>query len=158
MKIKSKSWVVGLFVACGAAKITQAEANAITTESKQLAYCEGVYLYTAQLLQMINNNGAAVNFLSRASKVTTANFFLNKQGDKVTGDRIAEMKSARRGIKERFDSDPELAFKESNECDIITKPIISRAAKQGGTLWGKDFVELNQSTLEQYKSNLGLNN
>ncbi len=145
-----------IIIASSIATATYAASDTITDESKKLAYCEGVYLYTAQMLQIQNNNGAALNLLSRASRVTTANFFLNKQGNKITGERVGEIKLARRGVKERLDSDQSLALTEANECDKTTKPIISLAIKQGGTLWGKGFVELNQAMLEQYKKNLGI--
>jgi len=145
-----------LVTASSIASSTYAASNTITAESKELAYCEGVYLYVAQMLQIQNNNGAALNVLSRASRVTTANFFLNKQGDKIPGERIREIKLSRQGLKERLDSDPNLALTETNNCDKTTPPIITQAAKQGGTLWGKTFVELNQAMLEQYKKNLGI--
>ena len=141
------------FAICSGAS---AASDATLDESRQLGYCEGVYIYAAQLLQIQNNSGAAVNALSRASRVVTANFFLNRQGDVIPGERLEEIKAARRTVKPRLDSNPELVVSETTMCDKTTQPLIRRAMQKGGSLWGKNYVELNQSLLTQYKKQLGL--
>jgi hypothetical protein len=133
-----------------------AVSNATLDESKQLGYCEGVYIYTAQFLQVQNNNGAAVNLLSRASRVVAANFFLNRQGDVIPGDRLEEIKTARRRVKSLLDSDSQLVLTETSMCDEKTVPLIKRAIQKGGLLWGKTYVELSQFLLDQYKKTAGL--
>lgn len=47
----------------------------ISNSSKELAWCEGVYIYYAQYMQLRNNEGAAKNLLFRASRVVAANMF-----------------------------------------------------------------------------------
>ena len=49
----------------------------ISNTSKNLAHCEAVYAYSANLAQMLNNEGLAKSYLARMSNVITANFFLN---------------------------------------------------------------------------------
>lgn len=141
------------FAICSGAS---AASDATLDESRQLGYCEGVYIYSAQFLQIQNNSGAAVNALSRVSRVVTANFFLNRQGDVIPGDRLEVIKTARRIAKPKLDSNPESIISETTMCDKTTLPIIKRAMQKGGSLWGKNFVELNESLLAQYKKQLGL--
>lgn len=108
------------------------------------------------MLQIQNQNGAAVNALSRVSRVVAANFFIVRQGNKIPADKLQEIKKARRGVKPRLDSHPELVLTEATMCDRKTTPIIIRTINKGGTLWGKTFSELTQSMLETYKKELGL--
>jgi hypothetical protein len=147
-----------LLLACALATCSTAYAafDATSAESKQLGYCEGVYIYAAQFLQIQNNGGAAVNALSRASRVVAANFFLNRQGDVIPGDRLEEIKTARRTVKAQLDSDPQLVLTETSKCDKTTMPLVKRAIQKGGVLWGKNYVDLSQSLLDQYKKQLGL--
>jgi len=127
-----------------------------SAEAKQLGYCEGVYIYTAQLLQMQGNNGAAINVLSRASRVVAATMFLNRQGEVVPGNRLEAGKLARQSVKEQLDANPKLVVAASDNCDKAIAPLIGRASQTGETLWGKRFFELSQTILDQYKKQLGL--
>jgi hypothetical protein len=153
LKMKNASLFIVAVLLCSSAwsapKIT-------SDETKKLGYCEGVYIYTAQFLQNQNNSGAAINALSRASRVVSANFFLNKEGDVVPGESLATTKAARRTVKLRLDSDPNLIPSEAAECDRVSEPLIKRAINMGGTIFGKSFSEFNQYTLDQYKKTLGL--
>lgn len=142
----------------GMALSTSAVADVLTPEARKLAHCEGVYIYAAQMAQLLNNNGAALNFLSRASRATTANFFLNRRGDGVPGETIRAIKASRAGLRERLDSNQTLLSVESTECDRAIPPIFSVVANytKGENLGGKSFVEFNQYILDQYKKGLGL--
>ena len=84
----------------------------ISSESKNLAWCEGVYVYYAQLSQMKNNEGLAKNLLFRSSRVVTANLFLNLEDGKVSGDKVRQFKEVRKNMKITFDSQPDLYFNE----------------------------------------------
>ena len=75
----------------------------ISGESKNLAYCSGVYLYTAHYLQMLGNDGAARNTLSRAARVQVAFMIINaekdSQGDVIKASKISEYEDAKKLIK-----------------------------------------------------------
>ncbi len=116
-------------------------------EAKQLGYCEGVYIYAAQMFQILGSNGAAINSLSRASRVVAASFFLNREGEVVPEERLQTGKLARRSVKPELDADPTYVATALEKCDKITVPLIMRASRAGGTLWGESLPELSQAML-----------
>lgn len=128
----------------------------ISSESKNLAWCEGVYLYYAQLSQMRNNEGLAKNLLFRSSRVVTANLFLNLEDGKVSGDKVRQFKEVRKNMKITFDSQPDLYFNEIAKCDSSVQSIIA-AVRAKNQIWdGQKFDDLQQKMMQTYLNSLGL--
>ena len=128
----------------------------ISNESKNLAWCEGVYVYYAQLSQMNNNEGLAKNLLFRSSRVAAANLFLNLENGKVSGDKVRQFKEVRKNMKATFDMQPDLYFNEIAKCDSSVQSTIAavRAKKQ---IWdGQKYDDLQQKMMQNYLSTLGI--
>ena len=131
-------------------------AQSISEDSKNLARCESVYLYAAHLAQMQNNEGLAKNILFRASRVMTANFFLNESGGRVKGEILEQIKSIRRANKPLLDADPYSVYTKAGECDKSTTSSIS-AARNMNKIWdGKNFDEWQQMLFNQTTTSMGL--
>lgn len=128
----------------------------ISSDSKVLSWCEGVYIYYAHVNQIRNNEGAAKNLLFRASRVVTANMFMNLDGQTVSGDKLAQFKAVRRGMKERFDKDPNFYSGEVDSCDKKVAPIISNIQGDKKRWRGVSFLEFQQKMLESYLRSFGI--
>lgn len=128
----------------------------ISGESKNLAWCEGVYVYYAQLSQMKNNEGLAKNLLFRSSRVATANLFLNLEDGKVSGDKVRQFKEVRKNMKITFDLQPDLYFNEIAKCDSSVQSTIS-AVRAKNQIWdGQKFDDLQQKMMQTYLTSLGI--
>jgi hypothetical protein len=128
----------------------------ISSESKNLAWCEGVYVYYAQYFQLKNNEGAAKNLLFRSSRVVAANMFLNLENGKVSGDKIGQFKETRKNMKSLLDSNPENHMTEITKCDSSVQSTIA-TVKSKGQIWdGQNFDMLQQSMMNKYLSMLGI--
>ena len=128
----------------------------IASGSKDLAWCEGVYLYYAHYQQMTNNEGAAKNLLYRASRVTTANFFLNMENGEVRGDKIRQFKEVRKNQKSMFDSNPDKYIKGIFECDSIVAKYIAIERAKDQTFDGRSFDVTQQLFFEKMLSTMGI--
>ena len=128
----------------------------ISTESRILASCEGIYLYAAHLSQMQNNEGLSKNILIRASRVTTAMLFLNESGGRVKGEVLEQLKGVRRAEKPLLDADPNSVFVKAGDCDKTTPSMISKARNMQKIWDGKNFDTWQQTLFNQYMSSLGL--
>ena len=124
--------------------------------SETLAYCEGVYLYSAQYLQMMGKEGAAKNVLTRAARTTSANFMANEVDGVISKEKIGKFREASRKVKPRFDANPELIVPEVDECDKNTKDLINIQIRARKLLWGKTFPELHEMMLRQYMGQMGI--
>ena len=133
-----------------------ANAAAISKESENLAWCEGVYLYYAQGMQIRNNEGAAKNLLFRASRVTTANMFMNLKDGVVSGDVIGQWKAARSILKAKFDADPDKWMAELNKCDTSTKSVIQSIRDRRIIFDKKTFDEFQGGIFATYRNSLGI--
>lgn len=128
----------------------------ITSGSKDLAWCEGVYLYYAHYSQMANNEGAAKNLLYRASRVTTANLFLNLENGVVTGDKIRQFKEVKKNQKAMFDSNLDKYFTGIFECDSIVSKYIAIERAKNQTFDGKSFDVVQQFMFDKLLSTMGI--
>ena len=131
-------------------------AQTISTESRILASCEGIYIYAAQLSQMQNNEGLSKNILFRASRVTAAMLFLNESGGRVKGEILEQLKGVRRAEKPLLDADPNSVFVKAGDCDKTTPSMISKARNMQKIWDGKNFDTWQQTIFNQYMSSLGL--
>ena len=131
-------------------------ATAISKDSENLAWCEGVYLYYAQGMQIRNNEGAAKNLLFRASRVTTANMFMNLKDGVVSGDVIGQWKAARSRLKAKFDADPDKWMAELNKCDTSTKSVIQSIRDRRIIFDKKTFDEFQGGIFATYRNSLGI--
>ena len=129
----------------------------ISSDSKNLAWCEGVYIYYAQYFQIKNNEGSAKNLLFRASRVTTANLFLNLKDGKVSGEKIRQFKETTRDLKIMLDSAPETYYVEIDKCDRTTQDAIALAIKKNIIWDGHNYESFRRNIFNQYLSTLGLN-
>ena len=128
----------------------------ISSESKNLAWCEGVYVYYAQLSQMKNNEGLAKNLLFRSSRVVTANLFLNLEDGKVSGDKVRQFKEVRKNMKITFDLQPDLYFNEIAKCDSSVQSTIA-AVRAKNQVWdGQKFDDFQQKMMQTYLTSLGI--
>ena len=128
----------------------------ISSESKNLAWCEGVYIYYAQYFQMNNNEGAAKNLLFRSSRVVAANMFLNLENGKVSGEKIGQFKEARKNMKSMFDANPENYLSELKKCDSTVQSTIASVKSKNQTWDGQTFDMLQQNMMNKYLSSLGI--
>jgi hypothetical protein len=128
----------------------------ISSDSKNLAWCEGVYIYYAQYFQLKNNEGAAKNLLFRSSRVVAANMFLNLENGKVSGEKVAQFKEARKGMKQTFDSNPESYISEVGKCDASVQSSINSVKSRNQTWDGQNFDVLQQSLFTKYLNSLGI--
>lgn len=131
-------------------------AQTISSESKLLASCEGIYLYAAHLSQMQNNEGLSKNILFRASRVTTAMLFLNESGGKVKGETLEQLKNVRRSEKPLLDSDPNSVYIKAGDCDRTTQTIIAKVRNMQKIWDGKNFDTWQQMMFNQYLNSLGI--
>jgi|688.fasta_scaffold2000654_1 hypothetical protein len=128
----------------------------ISNESKNLAWCEGVYVYYAQLFQMKNNEGLAKNLFFRSSRVVAANMFLNLENGIVSDDKVRQFKEVRKNMKARFDSQPDLYFNEIAKCDSSVQSSISAVRMKNQTWDGLKFDDLQQKMMQTYLRSLGI--
>jgi hypothetical protein len=128
----------------------------ISNESKNLAWCEGVYIYYAQLFQMRNNEGLAKNLLYRSSRVVTANLYMNLENGKVSGEKVRQMKDVRKNMKATFDLQPDLYINEITKCDSSVQSTIA-AVRAKNLIWdGQRFDDMQQKLMQNYLSSLGI--
>lgn len=153
MKRLFQSITFGIIILCS--MLSQAENN-ISNDSVLLAKCESIYMYTAQLLQMQDNIGGAINTLRRASVVTVANFMLNAEGGKIAGWKIAEFVRTRQAIIKRLRSGDADPFIEGARCDKEAIPLALRFSRSDTTLWGKTYNELQMDIFRELRDLLGL--
>jgi hypothetical protein len=127
----------------------------LSAESRNLAWCEGVYIYYAQYFQIKNNEGAAKNLLFRSSRVVAANMLLNMESGKVSGEKVGQFKEVRKNMKSMFDSNPEGGLSEVSKCDASVQSTIAKVKSQNQTWNGQGFDVLQQSIMDKYLSTLG---
>ena len=128
----------------------------VSTQSKLLGYCEFVYFYNAQYLQMVNNEGAAKNLLRRSSIMTTANFITSNENGVISGEKIKIIREEGLKQKKRFDVDKPFALQEASRCDRDANPIAINIRNSDQKLWGKTFDELQSAFFEESMKNLGM--
>lgn len=128
----------------------------IASGSKDLAWCEGVYLYYAHYSQISNNEGAAKNLLYRSSRVTTANLFLNLENGEVSGDKVRQFKEVKKDQKSMFDSNPKKYAETIAECDAIVPKHIANARSMNQKFDGKSFDALQQIVFDRLLSTMGI--
>ena len=128
----------------------------IASGSKDLAWCEGVYLYYAHYSQLSNNEGAAKNLLYRASRVTTANLFLNLENGKVAGEKIRQFKEVTKNQKAMLDSNPIKHSEGITECDSIVAKYIAIERAKNKTFDGQSFDAFQQLIFEKLLSTMGV--
>jgi len=128
----------------------------IASGSKDLVWCEGVYLYYAHYSQIANNEGAAKNLLYRASRVTTANLFLNMENGVVSGDKIGQFKEIKKNQKTMFDSNPDKYITGIFECDSIVEKYIAIERAKNQIFAGMSFDATQQLAFEKMLSTMGI--
>ena len=128
----------------------------VSTQSKLLGYCEFVYFYNAQYLQMMNNEGAAKNMLRRSSIMTTANFIFSNENGVISGEKIKIIKEEGLKQKKLFDVDKLFALQEASRCDRDANPIAISIRNSEQKLWGKTFDELQSALFEESMKNMGI--
>jgi len=128
----------------------------VSTQTKLLGYCEFVYFYNAQYLQMMNNEGAAKNMIRRSSIMTTANFIFSNENGVISGEKIKITREEGLKQKKRFDVDKLFALQEASRCDRDANPIAISIRNSEQKLWGKTFDELQSALYEESMKNMGL--
>jgi hypothetical protein len=146
---------VKLFIFFGFASISNLVV-ALPSESKKLGYCEFVYFYGAQLVQIDNNEGAAKNFLRRSAMMSVANFMLIEENGVINGAKIKEYRGEALMRKSDFDKNRNLVFKEISKCDIDFVPLALKIRSQNKILWSKSFDELQLEFFNKSMENLGI--
>lgn len=132
-----------------------AEAQTISRESRLLAECEFIYSYTAQLMQLRNNSGAATNIIRRSSVMTTANFMSNMEGDRVPSWKVKIWVDLRPILKSKLENRTLDPLKEADRCDREVMPIALSIRDQKQRV-GQDFDGHQQQLMVKMKASLGL--
>lgn len=128
----------------------------VTEESKILSECEFIYTYTAQFMQLKNNNGAATNLLFRASLNTTALFFISAENGKISAEKIKQFEEYRKPIKIKLDNKIEDPLQLASVCDKKSLKIVERERSRNKLLWDLGFDELQNQLFEKQLKNLGV--
>lgn len=149
----AKNTTVALLMVSAAAT---ASAQTISRKSRILAECEFIYFYTAQLMQLQNNSGAAVNILRRATIVGAANMMSNAEDDKVAGWKIKIWTEIRPTLKANLDSKKLDPLAEAGRCDKEAMPIAQNVRKQDLRLWGYHFDGLQQEFMTKARALTGI--
>ena len=137
--------------------IRLAASETLHKESMLMARCEFVYAYTAQLMQLKNNIGAAQNIARRSAFITTANMMLNEEQGVIAGWKIERFNSVRAPLKQKLDSGEVKAINLATECDKSAIPVANSVRLKGKKLWGKDFDEIHDAMTTKFKQSIGLN-
>jgi hypothetical protein len=127
-----------------------------SNNSKTLAECELVYSYAAQIFQMQNNSGAAVNLIKRSSIMTAANMMANSESDVIRSTILKKWSYYRDAIKSKIQADSNLLADEVSKCDKFVIPIALKVRESANKIWGKTFDELQHEIFIQHRSSLGL--
>lgn len=128
----------------------------INGESKILSECEFIYTYTAQFMQLKNNNGAATNLLFRASLNTTALFFINSENGKISAEKIKKFEEYRKPIKAKLNNKIEDPLKLAAVCDKKSLKIVELERSKKKLLWYLGFDELQNQLFEKQLKVLGV--
>jgi len=144
----------GILLSLLLVSLTKAHSTPLSPESVTLAKCEGVYLYLAHLAMMNNNEGLAKNVLYRASRVVTANLFLNEKGGKVSKEVMTQIATIRRNDKKNLDANPNSTVARAGDCDTVAQPSISKARGQNKVWDGRNFDQWQTTIFQQYLDSL----
>jgi hypothetical protein len=131
-------------------------AQTISRDSRLLAECEFIYSYTAQLMQLQNNSGAAINILRRSTILTTANMMTSAEGGKIPGWKIKTWTELRPTLKASLDSGRVDPVAEAARCDREAMPIALNIRDQNLRLWGHDFDGLQQELFTKMRASTGI--
>lgn len=132
-------------------------ADSISNDSKNLAYCEGIYVYAAHVAQITQKEGVAKNLIYRDSNVVTANLFLNMDSSGViSANKIKQFREAQNNIKSNFDQDPVKVFNEVSKCDLSTREAIKKARGADKKMDGYTFEEFQRILLEKLLGSMGI--
>ena len=136
--------------------VTSVYGQTISQESKLLAECEFIYSYTAQVMQLRNNSGAAVSILRRSTIMTAANMLSSAEGEKIPGWKIRIWTELRPAIKSELDSKKVDPIAESDRCDREVMPIALKVRDKRLKLWGQDFDVLQQQLMTNLRATTGI--
>lgn len=128
----------------------------ISRESRLLAQCEFIYSYTAQVMQLKNNSGAATSILRRSSIMTTANMMSNAVDEKIPAWKIKTWTELRATIKDELDSRRVDPVMEADRCDRDVMPIALKIRDLRLHLWGHDFDSLQQQFMTKMRTSTGI--
>ena len=135
---------------------TSVTGQTISKESKLLAQCEFIYSYTAQVMQLKNNSGAATSILRRSSIMTTANMMSNAVDEKIPAWKIKTWTELRPAIKDELDSRRVDPVMEADRCDRDVMPIALKIRDLRLHLWGHDFDSLQQQFMTKMRTSTGI--
>lgn len=136
--------------------VTSSLAQTIGSESRLLAECEFIYSYTAQLMQLKNNSGAAISSLRRASIMTTANMMSSAEKGKISSLKIQIWTELRAPLKFKLDNKILDPIEESTRCDKDLMPVALNIRSQNLRLWGNDFDTLQKFLMDKLRSSTGI--
>lgn len=136
--------------------VNQSFAAQLHPKTFQIIRCEFIYSYTAQLMQLHNNNGAAVALFRRSAMMTTANFMLNEEKGVIAAWKIEKFKEIRPSLKRALDTGELNAIQEAGNCDKTAIPLAKEVRDTQPVLWGKSFDELHEGFFLKMKTSMGL--
>jgi hypothetical protein len=128
----------------------------ISNESKLLAECEFIYSYTAQVMQLRNNSGAAVSILRRSTIMTTANMMSNAVDGKIPAWKIKTWTELRPALKDELDSRRLDPLMQADRCDRDVMPIALNIRDLRLQLWGHDFDSLQHQFMKKLRTSTGI--
>ena len=152
-----KAFVLASILVCIPMCAFSTPSNQLNDESRMLGYCEFVYMYAAQYLQIQDNEGAAKAYLNRSSMMTVAFFITSEDNGVISGEKIKALREPLVIKKKGFDKKPESIFPEIAFCDREAMPVVTRIRNSGKKLWGKSFDELKSEMFSKSRENLGIN-
>ena len=128
----------------------------ISKDSRLLAQCEFIYSYTAQVMQIRNNSGAATSILRRSTIMTTANMMSNAVDEKIPAWKIKIWTELRPALKDELDSRRVDPVTEADRCDREAMPIALKVRDLRLQLWGFDFDSLQQQFMTKMRVSTGI--
>ena len=85
----------------------------------------------------------------------TTNVFLNRDGERIPGERLSLMSSAQEYARQFYDEDIQQVVDTAAECDGKLPSMVSQMRNEP-PLFGKTFPEFSAEQLKKMKEQLGL--
>lgn len=131
-------------------------ANALSVDSRMLAECEFVYLYSSQLLQLGNNSGGSINFARRSSMMSAANIMLSAKNDVISKDIVKSWYDLRVPLKIKIEKSQNVLDAYIKNCENKAMPLALRIRDERKMVFGMDFDSLQMKFFQDHRKNLGL--
>ncbi len=124
--------------------------------SRNLAFCNGVFVYAANWFLLQNNEGAAKVMIFQGSRAMIGLTSIHYNNGRVLGDRVAAFNAATSRAKPYLDANPSKLLETIDSCVATTNAVVTQQFSRGIKMWGKTFTELVDETSASGRATLGI--